>query len=72
MSAWDTSTWAAGLVAAAAVTLTYLFCIRPMVRGRGRMPGSAPGRVGDSGAEECEIAEVREEVPTDKSAPTNR
>jgi hypothetical protein len=72
MNAWDTSTWAAALVAAAAITLTYLFCIRPMMRARRTMPGSAPRRVGESGAEESETADVREEVPTDKSAPTNR
>jgi hypothetical protein len=56
------STWVAALVAAAAITLTYFFCVRPMMRDRGgcAMPGCGPGRpqgVGDS-----EVAQLREEI----------
>ena len=46
------STWVAALVAAAAITLTYLFCVRPMMR----------GRAADSPAEDPEIAQLREEL----------
>ena len=48
------STWVAALVAAAAITLTYLFCVRPMMHGRSR---AAKPR-----AEDTEIAELREEL----------
>jgi hypothetical protein len=46
------STWVAALVAAAAITLTYVFCVRPMMR----------GRAADSQAEGPEIAQLREEL----------
>ena len=46
------STWVAALVAAAAITLTYVFCVRPMMR----------GRASDSRAEDPEIAGLREEL----------
>jgi hypothetical protein len=46
------STWVAALVAAAAITLTYVFCVRPMMRGRA---AAAP-------AEDPEIAQLREEL----------
>ena len=29
------STWAAGLIALAAITVTYFSCVRPHLRGRG-------------------------------------
>ena len=45
------STWVAALVAAAAITLTYVFCVRPMLR----------GRAADSHAEDPEIV-LREEL----------
>jgi len=48
------NTWPAALVAAAAIVLTYLFCVRPMSRGRVRRP--------ESGSEEQTIAELREEL----------
>jgi hypothetical protein len=54
------STWLAAAVAAAAISLTYFFCVRPMLRGRGgcAMTGSA----GDRSARDREIAELREEL----------
>ena len=45
------STWVAALVAAAAITLTYVFCVRPMMHGRGR-----------AAAENPQIARLREEL----------
>jgi hypothetical protein len=48
------STWVAALVAGAAITLTYLFCVRPMLNGRGRATASS--------AEDPEIAQLREEL----------
>ena len=46
------STWVAALAAAVAITLTYVFCVRPMMR----------GRAADSRAEDPEIAQLREEL----------
>lgn len=46
------STWVTALVASAAVTLTYLFCVRPMMRGRKRSPGAA----------DPEVTQLREEL----------
>jgi cytochrome c-type biogenesis protein CcmH/NrfG len=48
------STWVAALVAAAAITLTYLFCVRPMMQGH--------GQAATSRAEDHEIAKLREEL----------
>jgi hypothetical protein len=54
------STWLAAAVAAAAISLTYFFCVRPMLRGRG---GSAmTGSAGDRSARDREIAELREDL----------
>jgi hypothetical protein len=50
------STWLAVLVAAAALTLTYLFCVRPMMHGRGN------GEEVALAAEDHEIADLREEL----------
>jgi hypothetical protein len=50
-------TWVVGLVAIAAVTVTYFSCVRPMLRGRGHC--GAPGGTGDL---DHEIAQLREEV----------
>ncbi|PXX06254.1 hypothetical protein [Mycolicibacterium moriokaense] len=50
------STWLAVLVAAAAFTLTYVFCVRPMMRGRGNGEDVAVAAV------DPEIAELREEL----------
>jgi hypothetical protein len=50
------NTWLAVLVAAAAFTLTYLFCVRPMMRGR------AKGEDVALAAEDPEIADLREEL----------
>ena len=47
------STWLAVLVAAAAFTLTYVFCVRPMMHGRG---------TGEEVAEDPEIGELRKEL----------
>ena len=46
------STWVAALVAAVAITLTYLLCVRPMMR----------GRAADSRAEDPEVVRLREEL----------
>jgi hypothetical protein len=46
------STWLAALVAAAAITLTYVFCVRPMMR----------GRAAASRAEDPEITQLREKL----------
>jgi hypothetical protein len=48
------SSWAAALVAAATITLTYFFCVRPMLAGRGQ------GRA--LGPDDAKIAELREEL----------
>jgi hypothetical protein len=48
------STSVAALVAATAITLTYLFCVRPMMAGRGRQRGF--------GSDDAKIAELREEL----------
>ena len=50
------STWLAVLVAAAAFTLTYVFCVRPMMHGRGNGDEVALA------AEDPEIAELRKEL----------
>jgi hypothetical protein len=50
------SSWLAVLVAAAAFTLTYVFCVRPMIQGRGKGAELAVA------AEDPEIAELREEL----------
>lgn len=36
------STWVAALVAGASMTLTYVCCVRPMLRGRARASRQAP------------------------------
>ncbi|MDX5961891.1 hypothetical protein SIM91_00755 [Rhodococcus opacus] len=51
------STWSAAVIAAAALTATYLFCIRPMRRGHG---GCA--RSGESGSVSRQVAELRKEL----------
>ena len=50
------STWLAVLVAAAAFTLTYVFCVRPMMRGR------AKGKEVALATEDPEIVELRKEL----------
>ena len=50
------STWLAVLFAAAAFTLTYVFCVRPMMRGMGK------GEEVALAAEDSEIADLREEL----------
>lgn len=54
------STWLAAAVAAAAISLTYFFCVRPMLRGRGGC--AMADRAGDRSARDREIAELREEL----------
>lgn len=58
------STWAAALVAAAAIGLTYLFCVRPMMRGRGHCGMSARTSRHDEerGVTKREIADLREDL----------
>ena len=52
-------TWLAGLVAVAAITVTYFFCLRPHLRGRG---GTATGGAAHDGQVDRQIAELREEL----------
>jgi hypothetical protein len=58
------STWVGALVAAAAIGLTYVFCVRPMMRVHSgcTMHQSAPGPLGDRSVREREIAQVRDEL----------
>lgn len=54
------STWLAGLVALAAITATYFFCLRPHLRGRGcAMTGESSGKDAEL---DRQVAELREEV----------
>ena len=50
------SSWVAAVVAAAAFTLTYVFCVRPMMHRRGK------GEEVALAAEDPEIADLREEL----------
>ncbi|MBB5161733.1 hypothetical protein HNP02_001670 [Mycobacterium sp. AZCC_0083] len=52
-------TWLAGLVAVAAITVTYFFCVRPHLRGRGC---TATGGTAHGGQVDRQIAELREEL----------
>ncbi len=52
-------TWVAALIAVAAITATYYFCIRPMRRGE---CGMAAGQYQPDEARNREIAELREEL----------
>ncbi len=52
-------TWMAALIAIAAITATYYFCIRPMRRGE---CGTAAGQNQPDEARDREIAELREEL----------
>lgn len=58
------STWTAALVAVAAIGLTYLLCVRPMMRGRGHcgMPAGASHDSEGAGVTKREIAELREDL----------
>jgi PII-like signaling protein len=58
------STWVGALVAAAAIGLTSVFCVRPMMRGHSgcTMHRSAAGQLGDRSVREREIAQLREEL----------
>lgn len=58
------STWAGALLAAAAIGLTYLLCVRPMMRGRGHcgMSGGASRHDAEPGVTKREIAEFREDL----------
>jgi hypothetical protein len=51
-------------VAAAAIGLTYVLCVRPMMRGHSgcTMHRSAAGQLGDRSVREREIAQLREEL----------
>ena len=52
-----------GLIAAGAITFTYLFCIRPMRReGHCGMPGMSKGNACGTHAEDAEIQRLRDEV----------
>lgn len=53
------STWIAAVIAAAALTSTYFFCIRPMRRGHSRC-----ARPAGSGSVSRQVAELRKELQT--------
>lgn len=53
-------TWLAALIAVAAITATYFFCVRPMLRGRGHC-----ATTGDSVPDtevDRQVADLREEL----------
>jgi hypothetical protein len=50
------SSWVAALVAAAAFTLSYVFCVRPMMHAKGK------GQEVALAAEDPEIADLRAEL----------
>jgi hypothetical protein len=52
-------TWLAGLVAVAAITVTYFLCVRPRLRGRGC---TATGGAAHDGEVDRHVAELREEL----------
>lgn len=52
------ATWAVALVAVAAVALTYLMCVRPMLRGRKHCGMTSAS----SAALDRQIAELREDL----------
>jgi hypothetical protein len=52
-------TWLAGLFAVAAITVTYFFCVRPHLRGRGCTATGGPAHDGEV---DRQIAELREEL----------
>ncbi|WP_102143052.1 hypothetical protein [Mycobacterium hubeiense] len=54
------NTWLAAAVAAAAISLTYFFCVRPTLRGRGGC--AMTERAGERSDRDREIAELREEL----------
>lgn len=53
------SIWFAAALPAAAITATYLFCIRPMRRGECGMAGQSPAQ---RTARDSELADLRREV----------
>jgi hypothetical protein len=55
------STWLALAVLAAAIGLTYLFCVRPMRRGQCGLAGSATTQAGKVKRRD-EIDQLREEI----------
>lgn len=54
------STWLAALIAVAAITVTYFFCIRPHLRGRGHCATTGISAQ-DTGLDR-QVAELREEL----------
>jgi hypothetical protein len=54
------STWLAGLIAVAAVTVTYFSCVRPHLRGRGCAP--ARGSAEQDAELDRQVAELLEEL----------
>ncbi|MEU0465437.1 hypothetical protein ABZ215_15660 [Amycolatopsis sp. NPDC006131] len=53
-------TWVAALVALAAITVTYVACVRPMLRGRGHC--GMPGESGPNPEVDRQVAELREQL----------
>ena len=58
------STWVAALIAAAAITVTYLMCIRPMMRGGSgcAMPGCGTSTASEEKETALELAALQDEV----------
>ncbi len=63
------TTGIAALIALAAITATYIFCIRPMVRGRGACAAMS-GRSGQDAEVDRQLAELREELRVLRSQDT--
>ena len=53
-------TWFAAVIALAAITATYLFCVRPMLRGR--CTTTTTGTALDERETDRQLGELREEV----------
>jgi hypothetical protein len=54
------ATWLAALIAVAAITATYFFCVRPMLRGRGHR--ATTGNSAQDTEVDRQVAELREEL----------
>ncbi|WP_249643800.1 hypothetical protein [Nocardia sputi] len=59
------STWLAAALAAAAVTLTYFCCIRPMRRGSCRMGAKPAGVEGELAEPRAELRSLRDQDGTE-------
>jgi hypothetical protein len=63
------STGIAALIALAAITMTYIFCVRPMLTGRGHRAAGGPERDGEL---DRQVADLREELRVLRAQERNR